>query len=98
MNSVASSPSVSAAERVYEVNRNEGNGYADSIEQARKETARGRAYEAAVRLRDNRPSVADPAAYLSPFVDFLKREGKDPQQFILDAMGKHRVVIGMWTT
>ncbi len=72
---------------------NEGNDLADTVEEARKIIAQGRSYVETKRLRDNRPPVADPAAYLQPFVDFLKDEAKDPQQFVLDAIGKHRVVI-----
>lgn len=72
---------------------NNGNGSADSIENARKNIASRRLYETAERLRDNRPPIADPAAHLQPFVDFLKHEAKAPQQWILDAIGKHRVVI-----
>lgn len=72
---------------------NEGNGGADSVEEARKEIRRGRAYQAAVRLRDNRPPIADPAAHLRPFVEFLKHEGQDPQQFVLAAIKEHRIVI-----
>jgi hypothetical protein len=72
---------------------NEGNGYAHTVEEARKEVARGRAYQVAQQARENRPAVADPAARLQPFVDFLKREAIDPQQFLLQAIWKHRVVI-----
>jgi hypothetical protein len=72
---------------------NTGNDHADSIENARKKVASGYLYETAKRLRDERPPVADPAAHLQPFVDFLRREAKDPRQFLLDAIGKHRVVI-----
>jgi hypothetical protein len=77
LNPVVSPPSMWAGDRVYEVRRK----------------VKDYAYEAALRLRDERPPIGDPAAHLRPFVDFLKREGKDPQQFVLDGIGKHRVVI-----
>ena len=66
---------------------------ANTIEEARKQIVQERLYDTAKRLRDNRPPVADPAAHLRPFVDFLNREAKNPQQFVLDAIDKHRVVI-----
>jgi hypothetical protein len=72
---------------------NDGNDSAGTIEQSHNVIARIRSYEAVKRLRDERPPVADPAAHLQPFVDFLKREGKDPQEFVTDALEKHRVVI-----
>ena len=72
---------------------NEGNGGSGTIEQARKDVARSRSYGLTKRLRDERPPVADPAAHLQPFVDFLKHEGKDPQEFVLDVIEKHRVAI-----
>jgi beta-lactamase regulating signal transducer with metallopeptidase domain len=47
----------------------------------------------AIELRDHRPAIANPAAHLKLFVDFLKREGKDPREFVLDAVKEHRLVI-----
>ncbi len=72
---------------------NNGNDGSDTLERARQRIARILAGEAAKQMRDHRPPVADPDAYLKPFVDFLKREAKAPQRFVLDAIGKHRVVI-----
>jgi hypothetical protein len=72
---------------------NKGDGYADSIEEARKTIATWQAYQRAKDVRDNRPPIADPAAHLKAFVDFLKHEAREPQQFALDALEKHRIVI-----
>jgi hypothetical protein len=72
---------------------NEGSDHADTIEHAREKVARFQRMQAARRLRDERPPIADPAAHLRPCVEFLQREAKDPQQFVLDALAKHRVVI-----
>jgi hypothetical protein len=72
---------------------NNGNDVTDTIKHARQKVAGKRANAEARRLRQERPGVADPAAHLRPFVDFLSREAKDPQQFLLEAIEKHRVVI-----
>jgi len=72
---------------------NRGDEHYGTLAEARKSVADVRRYEMARRLHANGPAVADPAAHLQPFVDFLKHEAKDPQQFVLDAIGKHRVVI-----
>ena len=72
---------------------NRGNDVTGTIEQARQTISRARCYKAVKLLRDERPPVADPAAHLRSFVDFLKREGKDPQRFVLEAIEKHRIVI-----
>ncbi len=72
---------------------NNGNNGSDTLEHARQRIAKIQAFDAARRLRNERPPVADPAAHLKLFVDFLKREAKDPQEFVLDAIAKHRLVI-----
>jgi hypothetical protein len=72
---------------------NEGNDARATIDEARKKVVQMRSFQAAQRLRDERPPVPDPAAHLRPFVDFLRREGRDPRQFVLDALAEHRVVI-----
>jgi hypothetical protein len=72
---------------------NEGNDGAPSLEAARARITRVRAYKQAQRLRDSRPPVADPERHLRPFVEFLRREASDPQEFLLKALEKHPVVI-----
>jgi hypothetical protein len=41
----------------------------------------------------NRPPVADPNAYLKPYVDFLREQGREPHAFLLDAFKKYRLVV-----
>ncbi len=72
---------------------NDGNDGEPSLEGARARIPRVRAYKQAERLRDSRPPVADPEKHLAPFVEFLKREGADPREFLLRALEKHRLVI-----
>ncbi|MHC1767483.1 MAG: hypothetical protein AB9869_24920 [Verrucomicrobiia bacterium] len=72
---------------------NDGNDGAPDLEKARNRVARGRAYRGAVRLRNSRPPVADPEEHLCPFVEFLKCEATDPQEFLLRALVEHPVVI-----
>jgi len=40
-----------------------------------------------------RPPIADPEAHLARFVEFLKAGGKDPMQFVLEALAQHKLVI-----
>jgi hypothetical protein len=40
-----------------------------------------------------RQKVERPEAHLRPFVDFLSREGREPNAFTLDALAKHQLVI-----
>jgi hypothetical protein len=72
---------------------NEGNSRAETLELARKEVGRLRAVDSALRLRDERGPVSDPASRLRPFTDFLSREARDPRALMLDAIAEHRVVI-----
>jgi hypothetical protein len=43
--------------------------------------------------RGRREKVEDPEEYLGRFVEFLKGEGKEPKEFVMEALGRHRVVI-----
>ncbi len=72
---------------------NDGNDGEPSLEGARARIPRVRAYKQVERLRDSRPPVADAEKHLRPFVEFLKREATDPQEFLLKALEKHRLVI-----
>lgn len=72
---------------------NEGNDGASNLEQAREKIAKQRQFVATQELRDSRPAVANPAAHLEPFVEFLRQEGREPQAFLLEAMAQHRLVI-----
>ena len=72
---------------------NDGNSGAASLEKARAKGASLYAILQAEWLRHARSPVADPERHLHPFVEFLKREATDPQEFLLQALAKHRVVI-----
>jgi len=72
---------------------NTGNDIRDSLEEARTLFVRRCAYFEAERQRSARPPIANPDEHLRPFVEFLKREATDPQEFLLQALAKHRVVI-----
>ena len=72
---------------------NNGNDASDTLEHARQRIAQMRASTGLNGMRDERPPIADPPAHLKLFVDFLKQEAKDPQEFVLDAVEKHRMVI-----
>ena len=72
---------------------NDGNDGAPSLEGARARIVSIRAYRQAERLRNSRPPVADPEKHLRPFVEFLKREATDPQEFLLKVLETNRVVI-----
>jgi hypothetical protein len=72
---------------------NDGNDGASDLEKARNRVAHGRAHRDAERLRNSRPPAADPEGQLRPFVEFLKREAADPQEFLLKALENHKVVI-----
>ena len=41
----------------------------------------------------NRPPVADPNAYLKPYVDFLREEGREPHAFVMEALKTHRLLV-----
>jgi len=69
---------------------NAGNNVYGSLEKARNGFQEACDYYAA---RPKRGPVADPQAYLKPFVDFLKEYGREPKAFVLEALAKHRVVI-----
>lgn len=40
-----------------------------------------------------RPAIADPDAHLKPFVEFLKQEGRKPEELLTAALKRHRLVI-----
>ena len=40
-----------------------------------------------------RTRIADPEAYLKPYVDFLRKNAKEPREFVLDALKSHEIVI-----
>lgn len=40
-----------------------------------------------------RPKIADPDAYLRPFVAFLKADAEEPHAFVMKALASHKVVI-----
>jgi hypothetical protein len=72
---------------------NAGNDIRGSLEEARKLFARRCAYYDAEQQRSSRPPVANPDEHLRPFVEFLKREAANPQDFLLKALASHRVLI-----
>ena len=76
-------------------------GLAPTLEAARKTFARKceRIYKSdmegmggSVASRWNRPPVSDPEAYLKPYVDFLKKEGRQPHAFMMKAFEEHELV------
>ncbi len=72
---------------------NDGNDGEPSLEGARARIPRVRAFKQVERLHDSRPPIADPEKHLRPFVEFLKREGADPREFLLKALAKYRIVV-----
>ncbi|MBN2589027.1 MAG: hypothetical protein JXA96_04135 [Sedimentisphaerales bacterium] len=46
----------------------------------------------ATESRWNRSPVSDPQAYLKPYVDFLQKEGREPNEFMMDAFKKYELV------
>ncbi len=72
---------------------NEGNDVTSNLDEARSRVTRRRALREAEQVRSSRPPVEDPETHLRPFVEFLNREATDPQEFLLTALAKHRVVI-----
>jgi hypothetical protein len=72
---------------------NHGNDVAGTLEEARKRFARRCAYVEAKEKLASRPAVANPQEHVRPFVEFLQREAAEPQEFLLHALAKHRVVI-----
>lgn len=47
----------------------------------------------AVEPRWNRPPVADPEAYLKPYVEFLMQQGHEPHAFLMEVLKKYSLVI-----
>ena len=45
-----------------------------------------------IEARWNRPPVSDPGAYLMPYVDFLKKQGRQPHAFMMEAFKKYELV------
>jgi len=72
---------------------NDGNDGGPTLDGARVRVTRIRAHRHARSLHDARPPIADPSRHLRPFVEFLEREAADPQEYLLRALAKHRVVI-----
>lgn len=72
---------------------NSGNDIRGSLEEARQLFTRRCAYYDAEQQRSSRPPIANPDEHLRPFVELLKREAADPQDFLLKALANHRVVI-----
>jgi hypothetical protein len=72
---------------------NTGNDEVETLEEARALVARRRAFDEAKRTLSSRPPVTNPEAHLRPFVQFLQREAREPQEFLLSALATHRVVI-----
>lgn len=51
-----------------------------------------------INLRDsgnawNRPPVADPNAYLEPYIQFLREQGHEPHAFVMEAFKTHQLVV-----
>ncbi|MHC4758992.1 MAG: hypothetical protein ACYTE8_10075, partial [Planctomycetota bacterium] len=70
--------------------KNSGNSVFGSVEEARKkfDIMCGRRVE-----QPKREKIDNPEAYLKRYTDFLKTNGKEPKEFALDALKKHKVVI-----
>jgi hypothetical protein len=65
----------------------------DTVEEGRREIAVDCAAKEVQALLASRPPIASPEEHLRPFVEFLRREAKDPQDFLLQALANHRLVI-----
>lgn len=72
---------------------NTGQDIHGDVDAARAKFTRIIAYREAERIQASRPPVANPEEHLKPFVEFLKREGTDPQTFLLKGLTDHAVVI-----
>jgi len=47
----------------------------------------------AVEPRWNRQPIADPEAYLKPYVEFLVKQGREPHAFVMEASKKYPLVV-----
>lgn len=72
---------------------NAGNGVMGSLEEARGAFLQVCLSREAAAARDLRKPITDPAGHLQKFVGFLQNEGRDPREFVLDAVAKHPLVI-----
>ena len=73
--------------------KNAGNDVVGSVERARERFERSCAWQVAEQKSRERAPVADPEKHLRPFIEFLEREGENPVEFMLRALGAHRVVV-----
>lgn len=69
---------------------NAGNDVFGSMEKARRKFDIMCGYRV---KKPTRQKVEDPEEYLRPYVEFLKINGKDPHEFVLEALREYKVVI-----
>ena len=72
---------------------NVGQSLHDNLDAARAKFRRNVAFGEAERILTSRPPVADPAKHLAPFIEFLRREGTDPEDYVLKAVTERTLVI-----
>lgn len=72
---------------------NAGNDSARTLEDARARFRSRTARRDVEEMLASRPAVADPAARLRPFVEFLRAEAADPAASLSKAVAGHRLVI-----
>ncbi|MBI5388285.1 MAG: hypothetical protein HZA90_26775 [Verrucomicrobia bacterium] len=72
---------------------NSGNCVLGSLDESRAAFLETVLVKETVALRDSRKPIADPAAHLRTFVEFLQKEGQEPKEFLLEAVAKHPMVI-----
>jgi uncharacterized iron-regulated protein len=70
---------------------NAGEDMGESVAEARQKIAKRAPvfYDFLGRIKTLSRAPADPG----PFADFLKKEGRDPKRFVLDALARHQLVI-----
>lgn len=72
---------------------NSGGDMEKSLQAARERFADVCAYREGKKLRNSRPPIENPEQFLKPFVEFLKREGASPQEFVLKQLVSRAVVV-----
>ena len=65
-------------------------GASDSLEEARAQTNARFAY---LLKNPSRPAIDNPEAYLKPFVEFLKINAREPEEFVKNALSTYKVTI-----
>lgn len=72
---------------------NAGAGNVDTLEEAAKHFDRAVKRRQELESLQPRSSVEDPETALKPYVDYLRKAGAPPKQFLLDAINGHRLTV-----